>query len=122
MGAVGVGGVIIVPAMILILGVEPRLAVASTVPGYLWASGSGTWAYREQLRRRGTIMGLIGGGALVGGFIAALCLRSIPETPLAVGIAVFASGFGAKALRKSLFPPAPAAEYRGSPNNVELSR
>jgi len=116
MGAVGVGGVVIVPSMIVFLGVDPRLAVASTIPGYVWASSAGMWAYSKDLRKDVRRVLCIMGGALAGGFGAAFGLRSIPADALKVGIALFCMMFGAKALWTS---SATCAHVRSSAAGAE---
>ena len=50
MGAVGVGGVLLVPSAVLVLHVKTSTAVASVAPAYFLASVSGICAYRNTLQ------------------------------------------------------------------------
>jgi uncharacterized membrane protein YfcA len=98
MGVVGVGGVVVVPAAIAILGEEPKVAIASTVPGYIACAAVGSWSYWDLIRAQPRLVAFVVLGATVGGFVAAFALRSLPAGPLGVGVALFATAFGVKAL------------------------
>lgn len=101
MGIVGVGGVVIVPAAIALLKADPKVAVASTIPGYIVTAGVGTWSYRHIITRDSATLRfacLTAAGAGSGGFFAALALHSIPSGVVATVVAIFAGGFGVKAL------------------------
>ena len=101
MGIVGVGGVVIVPAAIALLREDPKVAVASTIPGYIITAGAGTWSYRKVIARDHAILRfacLAAAGAGAGGFLAAFALYSIPSDGIAVAVAIFALMFGLKSL------------------------
>ena len=98
-GMVGVGMVLIVPSAMAFLSMEPKLAVASAIPGYLLTSGVGIWSYHEAIiPSHSSFVTLVALGAVVGGFIAALTLRYMPMTELVVGIACFAILFGFRSI------------------------
>ena len=101
MGAVGVGGVVIVPAAIAFLAEPPRVAVASTIPGYIATAAVGTWTYRSVLtsdKAVGRFAAVAAGGAGAGGLLAALALHALPSRAIAIGVATFALAYGLKAL------------------------
>jgi len=96
MGAVGVGGVVIVPSMIAVIHIDPKVAVASTIVAFILISLSGLYTYREILSRHALRSELVALGAAAGGVTAAFALRSITSQALSIGIAVFCIGFGTK--------------------------
>jgi len=98
-GMVGVGMVLIVPSAMAFLSMEPKLAVASAIPGYLLTSGVGIWSYHEAIiPSHSSFVTLVALGAVVGGFVAALTLRYMPMMELVVGIACFAILFGFRSI------------------------
>ena len=99
MGVVGVGGVVIVPAAIAILRVDTKLAIASTVPGYMLTSAAGVWSYRSLLFPvHSKFASVVAVGAIGGGFAAAVAMQYLNTGPLAIAIACFAAFFGLKSL------------------------
>lgn len=97
MGAVGVGGVLIVPGMIAVLEVEPKVAVASTIPAFILTAASGLHTYKDILILHARKTMFVSIGAATGGLIAAFALRSVQSQALSIGIAVFCIIFGVKA-------------------------
>ena len=96
MGAVGVGGVLLVPSAVLVLHVKTQTAVASVAPAYLLASLSGMRAYRTTLqapplRHRVAPLAL---GAAVGGIVASVILPHLPAYTLKLVLAVVCILFG----------------------------
>lgn len=94
MGAVGVGGVFIVPSMIAILNVPAPIAVASVAPAYLASSTSGMWAYRGTLQQHGHVCMTLMMGALLGGFLASFVVEWLPTSLLTTLLAFFCIMFG----------------------------
>lgn len=98
MGMVGVGGVVIVPAGIAFLQAEPKMAIASTMPGYLATALVGSWSYKTKILQNQRRCMMLVLGAAIGSLSAAFFLAYIPEKPLAVGVSIFAISFGIKAI------------------------
>ena len=102
MGAVGIGGVVLVPAMIAFLEVDPRVAVVSVIPGYIVTASSGVLAHWKRIKGLQRMAQGISFGSLLGGFIAAFVLGSIPTKILTLVISFFCICFGVKEICKVL--------------------
>jgi uncharacterized membrane protein YfcA len=87
-----------VPSVIGFLGADPKVAVASVILGFLPPAATGSWAYRSTIQANQSLAALITAGAFAGGFASAFALRSIPDRPFALGLALFCVSFGLRGL------------------------
>jgi uncharacterized membrane protein YfcA len=102
MGMVGVGGVIIVPAAIAFLKIDPKTAISSTIPGYLITSLVGTITYSSILKKiflinnKKIIYILVGCGG--GSTLAAIIIVIINKIILSIGVSILTIVFGFKSI------------------------
>ncbi len=102
MGMVGVGGVIIVPAAIAFLKIDPKTAISSTIPGYLITSLVGTITYSSILKKiflinnKKIIYILVGCGG--GSILAAIIIVIINKIILSIGVSILTIVFGFKSI------------------------
>lgn len=97
-GTVGVGGVLLVPALVYAGGLDIRVAIASCLLAYLGTGLVGSLAYarRGSLPRAGA--GWLCAGAVPGALLGALGVAVVPERALEALVAVLVSASGAQAL------------------------
>ena len=98
-GGTGVGGVLLVPYLVFILGVEAPLAVASTMFAYLFSGATATFAYARHGSIRWPMVWAICGGAAPAAFLGSLTVWSVPGEFLLAGIAVLTIFSGVRTLR-----------------------
>ena len=100
-GAVGVGGVLLVPLLTLAFGVDIRVAIASCLFAYIFTGLAGAWLYA----RRGSIAWRPAAwlclGAMPGAFAGASAVQAAPAWLLKSLIALLMVGAGLNALRRS---------------------
>ena len=77
-GAFGIGGVLLAPALIYLLGVSPHAAITACMVAYAASGAVGTLGYlkRKSIHRAELIP--LGLGAIPGGLLGALMLSSLP--------------------------------------------
>lgn len=100
-GAVGVGGVLLVPLLTLALGVDIRVAIASCLFAYIFTGLAGAWLYA----RRGSIAWRPAAwlclGATPGAFAGASAVQAAPAWLLKSLIALLMIAAGLGALRRT---------------------
>jgi uncharacterized membrane protein YfcA len=86
-GTVGVGGVLLIPFLVLLGGLDIHAAAATALFSFLFTGLAGTWLYQ----RRGSIdwrmASLVCAGALVFGYLGAAAAAHIDSRPLTLLIA-----------------------------------
>jgi len=103
-GTVGVGGVLLIPFLVLLGGLDIHAAAATALFSFLFTGVAGTWLYQ----RRGSIdwrmATLVCAGALVFGYLGAAAAAHIDSRPLTLLIAaiIIFAGFYAFLPIKSL--------------------
>ena len=70
-GAIGVGGVLLVPVLTYIGGIEIHVAIASAMVAYFFAGGVGSIEFSRQGSIRWSDAAWLGGGAMPGAFAGA---------------------------------------------------
>ncbi|MER3480102.1 MAG: permease [Meiothermus sp.] len=93
-GLVGIGGgVIVVPALILLLGLDQRTATGSSLAALLLPVGIlGVLAYAREGAVRWPVAALVATGLLLGTYFGARLAWRIPEEALRVGLALLLIG------------------------------
>ena len=98
-GAVGIGGVLLVPTMVILAGLSVHEAAATALFSFLFTGIVGGWLFM----RRGSIEWRIAGPVCAGAFLAsfggAIAGRRIAETTLTLIIAAVLLGLGIHVLR-----------------------
>jgi uncharacterized protein len=106
-GMLGVGGgIIFVPALVLVLGFQQVNAEATSLLAILPVAVVGTWRQRRygNVRLRdGLVIGLLAAGGTVGGVAVA---NALPQRALEIGFAGLALVIAVQLLRRGLGPEA----------------
>ena len=106
-GLLGVGGgIIFVPALVLVLGFQQVNAEATSLLAILPVAVVGTWRQRRygNVRLRdGLVIGLLAAGGTVGGVAVA---NALPQRALEIGFAGLALVIAVQLLRRGLGPEA----------------
>lgn len=116
-GCVGIGGVLLVPALAYIGGVDVHLAIASVMLSYLFTGLLGTFLYARKGSITWSMSIALGIGAMPGAFAGSALVHSVPgpAIELLIGVLVVLSGLQAlwaheaKATGRVLGPVALAA-------------
>jgi uncharacterized membrane protein YfcA len=110
-GMLGVGGgIIFVPALVLLLGFQQVNAEATSLLAILPVAVVGTWrqrGYGNVRLRDGIAIGLLAAGGAVGGVALA---NAVPQRVLEIGFAALALGIAVQLLRRGLGPGARASD------------
>lgn len=99
-GCIGVGGVILVPALVYLGGVEVHVAIASCMLSYLFSGGLGAIMYARRGSIRWSMASWLCVGAMPGAFLGAAALSLAPGKLLELIIAVLVIFAGVNALLK----------------------
>ena len=98
-GCIGIGGVLLVPSLVYIGGVDVHVAIASCMFSYLFSGAVGAIAFARRRSIRWSMCGWLFAGAMPGAYLGALGLTLIPGTVLellVIGLMLFV---GANSLR-----------------------
>ncbi len=98
-GGVGVGGVLLVPALVYLGGVDIHIAIAAAMFGYLFTGIVGAAMYARRGSIRWPLAGWLCIGAMPAAFAGAWAANTIPKSALELVIAGFAIFAGVNALR-----------------------
>mgnify|MGYP001290055673 FL=1 len=100
-GAVGVGGVLLVPFLVYVLGMEVHAAIAATMFSYLFSGGVGAMLYARHGSIRWGMAGWLCLAAMPAAFLGALAVSATPGNWLELLIAVLVIFAGVNALRST---------------------
>ena len=98
-GAIGVGGVLLVPALTYIGGMGIHVAIASAMVAYFFAGGVGSIEFARQGSIRWSDAAWLAGGAMPGAFAGAATTSLVPAFALELLIAVLIIASALNALR-----------------------
>lgn len=116
-GCIGIGGVILVPALTYIIGVPIDIAIAGAMMGYLLAGMVGTFVYSRRRSIRWDMAGWLWAGAMPGAFAGAWFMQLTDPAVLELAIGTLALLSGLHALR----PPLPVDSNGHSISNPVLA-
>jgi len=99
-GSIGIGGVLLVPALSLIAGIDIHIAIAACMLSYAFSGTVGAWIFAK----RGSIRWETGLwlclGAMPGAYAGAFVVSGLPVRTIKIVIALFVLIAGIQALRK----------------------
>ena len=98
-GAIGVGGVLLVPALTYIGGMAIHVAIASAMVAYFFAGGVGSIEFSRQGSIRWSDAAWLAAGAMPGAFIGAAATIAVPAFALELLIAALIIGSALNSLR-----------------------
>ena len=97
-GAIGIGGVLLVTGLVYLVGVEARVAIAACMMGYLLTGAVGTWAYARAGNIRWPMVGWLCVGAMPAALLGALAANTMPPGLVMLIVGVLTAGAGLHAL------------------------
>ena len=100
LGCIGIGGVLLVPALAFGLGVELHIAIASCMMSYLLSGLVGAFSYARRGSIRWATCGWLAAGAMPGAFAGAALVTSVPPLALEVLLTTLICFSGAQAMRQ----------------------
>ncbi|MDJ0609120.1 MAG: sulfite exporter TauE/SafE family protein [Kiloniellales bacterium] len=112
-GGVGIGGVLLVPMLTYVLGLEVYQAISAAMLSYLFSGAVGAWAYARRKTIQWSAAAWLFLGAAAGAFLGATAAASVSSLALEVFIAVLIVLAGINAFRAR--PDGQAAERRLPP-------
>ena len=112
-GGVGIGGVLLVPMLTYVLGLEVYQAISAAMLSYLFSGAVGAWAYARRKTIQWSAAAWLFLGAAAGAFLGATAAASVSSLALEVFIAVLIVLAGINAFRAR--PEGQAAERRLPP-------
>ncbi len=99
-GTTGIGGVLLVPALVFLWGFDVHVAVATAMAAFMLGGFAAALSYG----RRGSIdwraAGWLCAGAMPAAFLGTYAMAAVPAPVLELGIAAFIIAAGANALRR----------------------
>lgn len=99
-GCVGIGGVIIVPALIYVAGLSPQTAIAAALGAFIVSGVVGVYAYSAAGSIRWRDAALTWMGALPGAFVGAALAQALRPFWLELAIGLLTAGAGLHALKR----------------------
>ncbi len=102
-GCVGIGGVLLVPALAYVGGVDVHVAIASVMMSYFFTGLLGTWLYARKGSITWTMVAVLCAGAMPGSFLGAAAVNAVPgpTVELIIGVLVVLSGLHALATQSN---------------------
>ena len=107
-GGIGIGGVLLVPMLTYLSGIEIHLAIGVAMFSYLFTGAIGATIYARRGSIRWPMAAWLCAGAMPAAFAGAWAANALPATALEVVIALFVMFSGANALRAGRGVPARA--------------
>ena len=101
-GAAGIGGVLLVPFMTYVMGLEVHSAISGAMFGYIFAGGVGALLYARHGSIRWPVAGWLILGAMPAAFVGALAVSASSTIILETAIAALLLFAGFNALRPAL--------------------
>ena len=115
-GAVGIGGVLLVPALAFVVGIDVHRAIPACMLAYLATGIAGGLVYARHGSIRKDMIGYLCIGAVPSAFAGSLLLGTIPSAAVLMLIAVLMVISGVDALRKAYARnPPPSIEQQPRP-------
>lgn len=99
-GCVGIGGVILVPLLAYVGGVDIRIAIAAAMFAFLISGATGTLYYARNRSIRWDMAAWLWAGAMPAAFAGALAASVLPKTLLELGLGLLAILSGLHSLRE----------------------
>ncbi|MEN3358533.1 MAG: uncharacterized protein V7637_2515 [Mycobacteriales bacterium] len=110
-GGVGVGGVLLGPALVTAAGLDPHAATATCAWAFLFTGAVGTWRYGRRGDVPWPLAARVAVGALPAAVLGVWTNRMLPATAVLLLVAAVAVGAGANTLR----PQRPGPPRRPAP-------
>jgi len=98
-GGTGIGGVLLVPYLVFILGMDAATAVASTMFAYIFSGLTATFAYARMGSVKWPMVWAVCGAAAPAAFLGSLTVWIVPGEILLIGIAALTLFSGYRTLR-----------------------
>ena len=108
-GCIGIGGVLLVPSLVYLGGMDVHIAIASCMFSYLFSGAMGAFEFAKRRSIRWSMCGWLCAGAMPGAYLGALSLAFIPGIALELLIVCLMVFVGLHALRREPSQAAPAA-------------
>jgi len=99
-GCIGIGGVLLVPSLVYIGGMDVHTAIASCMFSYLFSGAVGAVAFARRRSIRWSMCGWLFAGAMPGAYLGALSLAAIPGIALELLVTGLILFVGIYALRE----------------------
>ena len=115
-GATGVGGVLLVPSMVFVLGMSAQMAVASMMFAFIFSGIAATFAYARRGSVRWPMVWAICGGAAPAAFLGSIVVWNVPGSLLLAGISALTLFSAFQTLR----PNAPTRHDNEDISNLAL--
>ena len=99
-GCIGIGGVLLVPSLVYIGGIDVHVAIATCMFSYLFSGAVGAVEFARRRSIRWSMCGWLFAGAMPGAYLGALGLALVPGKALellVIGLMLFV---GASSLRQ----------------------
>jgi hypothetical protein len=97
-GAIGIGGIILVSGLIYVAGLSAPTAIAACMFGYLLTGLVGTWVYAREGSISWSMVGWLSLGAMPTAFAGAWATNTVSPALLELGIGLLTAGAGLHAL------------------------
>ncbi len=99
-GCIGIGGVLLVPSLVYLGGMDVHVAIASCMFSYLFSGGVGAVAFAKRQSIRWSMCGWLFAGAMPGAYLGALGLSLVPPIVLELVITGLILFVGVYSLRE----------------------
>ncbi len=99
-GSIGIGGVVLVPALTYLTGVDIHIAIAACMLSYAFSGAVGAYIYAKHKTIRWDTGLWLCFGAMPGAYLGALVVSVLPSRTITIIIAVFIVLAGLNALRE----------------------
>lgn len=116
-GCVGIGGVVVVPALVYGLAIPIQTAIAAAMMGYILTGVIGTIVYAREKSIRWELAGWLGAGAIPAAFLGAWVSNVVDSRLLELGVGVLGLSSG----MYILFGVASAKNKPGPPSRKALT-
>lgn len=110
-GSIGIGGVLLVPALTLLAGIEIHVAIAACMLSYAFSGAVGAWIFAKHGSIRWETGLWLCLGAMPGAYTGAFVVSGLPSRTITLVIALFVFVAGVQALRQPADGPAQNNSY-----------
>jgi uncharacterized protein len=112
-GAIGIGGIILVSGLIYLGDLEPRAAISACLMGYILTGAVGTWVYARAKSIRWPMAFWLCAGAMPGAFSGSWATNNAASGVLELGIGALTAAAGLHGLRAGHGEPKPSSPPNG---------